>query len=569
MDKVINLFKNKGKIIFSIITNILCLIVYMCMFKPAYEINDDMPMYLLSVGAFGESNPYMIFSHYLLGTIQQGLLLITDSIKWYSLMQYAFVLIAFICMGYLLLEKWGYIKGAVYILIINVIVGYQAYVRPQFTKVAAIVTITGIVFFYYYYKNEGLKKKAILGAVLALFGSLYRFDMALIVGVIFAAWAVVDNISLYNKEQRKICFKMEYKRVVALLVLAASMLLLYASDGLLYRDEWKSYKKWQRNMAMLTDYGAPDYYQNIELYQILGITEFDMIYYMTFNMGDREQLTDENVQKLVDAKTPRDKSFYANKDIYLEVLKNIRMGIFGLNIIIILSGYYLLFGNGKTRIAIIFNAFTFLLIYYAFTVFSRVFINRVDIGLVYAMLVCMLSFCEYAEYPLFKKKGIFYLQIALSSVFLIYAVKVLDVPAKLSENAQIAELNEMRAGYRALFRELAANSENVYITSIQGMGGELLNAYGVFDVAKEGELKNIYVNGGWCSGAPSSTVVLNNYGIDNGFEDVINCDYAYIVEESTDNDYFKYVRENYTDGNIIIEECGTIGKWHLYQIKTE
>lgn len=561
------MIKKHDILIISTIINIAFLLIYMFVFVPNYEINDDIAIYLLSAGAFGKANSHLVFSHHLLGLLYKWLSFLYDGIKWYSLFQYIGLFLAFESASYLLLDNWGKIKGAIFSCIINILIGYQAYVCVQYTKVAAIVTISGIVFFYYYLKKEGISKKTIFGAVLAIFGSMFRFYMALIVGVLFAVGAIIDNIVLID-ETGRIRIGLETKRVVALSTLAIIMLVLYGADGLFYDKDWKSYKQWQLNMSSLTDFGCPTYAENSELYDSLGISEFDIAYYATFNMGDRDMLTDEVVKQIVDAKSAKDFSWSVNRDAYIDVVKNMKERIFGVTTAFILVLYLFVISDRKSKLIIVANIFTFFCIYYVFTVTGRKFINRVDVGLIYAVMVCLLSFCS--ESVIISKRKWLELSVTFALIpMMLYSYNYLNVKTILAGNDELKNILEQRKEYRELFKQISADSENMYITSIQGMGGEILNAYGIWDTVEEGELGNIYIDGGWCSGAPSAKEGLKRHGLSNGFSDVINADNVYIIEENTDNDYFKYIRDNYTNGSMEVIETGKIGKWSIYQIKSQ
>lgn len=142
----------------------------------------------------------------------------------------------------------------------------------------------------------------IIGMVLCLFGSMIRFQcFALCV-------ALTGGIGVY----RFVCILKnksdQWKKKIGIYLLTFGMVGmlctgLYVFDRMYYAkdEEWVEYLEYNELRSELWDMGFPDYVENQELYEELGISTQDMTYYGKWNI-DTDLLSTETLRKLVAAK---------------------------------------------------------------------------------------------------------------------------------------------------------------------------------------------------------------------------------------------------------------------------
>lgn len=190
---------------FAILINIVVLLLAVFLFRPFFEESDDVSMALIVEGAQGQPSPYQVFTNIILGNVVCAFQSVIPAVRWHSVFQYVFLLLANTTFSYILTgRKNGKLMAALYLM------GsfYETYVALQFTKTAAVITAIGFLILFYVVsdRNQDNKEKRLLtiSAYLCLCYAMFlRIEAFLLGTLIIGIFGVVTVVKDWiNRELR-------------------------------------------------------------------------------------------------------------------------------------------------------------------------------------------------------------------------------------------------------------------------------------------------------------------------------------------------------------------------------
>ena len=191
--------RKAGAVWFSCFFNLAVLAGMMLLLRSTFETNDDISISMIVNGAWGVHDPHVICQNYLLGLLYSLFYRIGHGrIPWYAIIQFAAIFAALTTVTWVWFQKLQ--RAQVWLVngILLIYFGYECYIRMQYTKTAGIMMAAGaLLLFYEVEKEKAFVRGMIWGIILAVAGSLYRFEEAAICCVLMA------GIGLYFLMTRK------------------------------------------------------------------------------------------------------------------------------------------------------------------------------------------------------------------------------------------------------------------------------------------------------------------------------------------------------------------------------
>lgn len=557
--KKINLWieKNKDKLWFSILLNIIILSFLLLIFGPVYEENDDTAILGIASGLKGVRDSHLVFINYFWGWILRMLYGVDQSIPWYAVMQYALLFIAFVGITYILIKLLKQSSYLWLILIFLLVFSYEGYVQVNFTKTAGIVAAAGFTLLFWTLFQEKISLGIyITGFLLALIGSMYRYNQFFCEAVLFTGLGVYFLLFL-RYECDKGCIRRLLTCVGTFLFLLLVVFGVRKVDRMMYAsEEWSYYLEYNSARAELLDYGFPDYYENEEACKELGIDEtaYQLLKYWTHS--DSEKITADTLKQLGELK--EEKSI--NVELIKKFVKKVSKGLLQMNVFwcfVFIAVWWLFRGKHGIRqfCTLFYEAFVGIVVYFYLFYRGRCLINRVDVGIwIAASIVLFWMFNSEKEMIRHKWGALIFTLMALVSM---YAWK---------DNWRINQTNltERARLHQTALEEIHADTSHLYLTRYKTVS--YAKAYSVWDSIPFGLGSNTYPLGGWTSQTPVYLSVLDEYDIDNPFRDMINNEKVYLVDsdiESTMN----YIHTWY-DAEAEAVYVKTLGKYPVYQIQS-
>ena len=80
--------KRRNRIILALAINVLFLLLYLLLYSPAYEVNDDCGLNNIVSGVKGVRDPHMIYINYYAGVFIAQLYALAPAVAWTAILQY-------------------------------------------------------------------------------------------------------------------------------------------------------------------------------------------------------------------------------------------------------------------------------------------------------------------------------------------------------------------------------------------------------------------------------------------------------------------------------------------------
>lgn len=519
--------------------NIIFFIIYTCVFTPLHESNDDIAISFMLEGVYGEASPYVVYQNFLWGKFVMLFYSLIPTVKWYMILMYLMLFLSFLSIVYVLLRVQGKKMGLVSSIALLLFCGYQSYVMFQYSRIAPMATAAGLVLLFYMIEHADEKMEkivcCIVGVILAIWGSLIRFQMFAVAVVLVGGAIGLHRVWKIFRQKDADWLKQIGVYVVVFGTVGVLSLTAYVVDRVKYssNETWNAYTKFNEVRTELWDYGFPDYYANQAAYQELGISQNDIVYYLSWNM-DEEIMTTEYLQMIADLKP--EKSF--NVGAFLSIFPMNFLGI----------GVFLLFGllsvlvivlNWKNIYFVVFEFATIMAFEAYFFYINRYGIARVDWAMwMVALVALMYAISE--SFVKFQKKS---WKVSVAMIVLVSALFTVDyarTPIVLDGTV---------GSSKEFYEEITEDKEHLYI--MLSSSPRMYYAYDFWEPCEKGDLSNVYNAYGWEFNVPIKQAVRENYGIHNIYRDSINNENVYFA---TDIQYIQlqnYIQENY-DANAIL-----------------
>ena len=199
--KVNKLVTDNAFIIAVVLSSILFLLS--TLIQPSYESCDDVMMEYQVYGVgYGHGTSFLVFINRILGY----------GIHWFSkaipmINSYFFIHILTCLLSNVMISSVLFKKNGIYGIVPIILIfaaDFECFYSVQFTKTASIASVAGILSVLYYLKNRK-KPVIIVGAILMLLGSMYRFWSFGVVALLMLSIVISEGIELLKtrKEQVK------------------------------------------------------------------------------------------------------------------------------------------------------------------------------------------------------------------------------------------------------------------------------------------------------------------------------------------------------------------------------
>lgn len=552
------MMQKKKDLLIAFVINLIWVMGIRLFFHSFFESNDDVAMAYFVEGAYGQPSSYLVFQNIVIGKIMSSLTYLLPTVKWYAVVYFAFMCGAYTAISYVMIRIRGRVNGIVSTIFVIIFLGYQTYVIVQFTRVAAIVSTGGLVLLFWCIEYAETKAEKIIcgicGMLLTLLGSMIRFRMFCICVLFFAVLGLV-RLFFMIKEERGF-----YKRLVSYAVIFGSMLIIVFvfrwTSGFIYDQsgDWKEYSEYNELRSELWDYGFPDYAENEELYERLGISYSDLKYYLTWNM-DVERLDMETLRQLVEAKPPKQLSVDVIKS-FLELYPKafFPYSLFWCYVVIaVLSVIY----KPRNAIVVILQLITVMTIEFYLYFQERYGLPRIDVCLWMAPLITVLYLIPQNSGKLKRMET----KLGIAATIIILALN-----AKTFSNDISSEYPD-RSNFKNFFRMISENEKDLYVFTMESGDYRLSKVYNFWEVSQRGIASNVYHTGGWEIKCPITNSVLETHDVTNIYKDSIDNPHIYFVSMDDAEITEAYIQRHY---NPEAKFClvNEIDGQAIYQIKT-
>ena len=553
------LHRQTSTVWFACVFNLTVLVLMLLILRPGYETNDDISISMIANGAWGVRDMHVICQNYLLGKLYN--LFYTAGhgmIPWYVILQYAFVFSALTTVTCVLFRR---LKGEQAFLVNGILLlyfGYECYIRMQYTKTAGIMLGAGAFLLFYEMEKKKINRKAVVwGILLAVTGSLYRFEETAVCCVLIAGIGLnfLLNLRQWGEQKRKrLLTLLGVFGLTGILMVGCELMdqRLYASD-----PDWDAFMQYNEYRSNLTDYSIPAFADFEEEYKEMGISKTAYKIFRTgLNFYDPDVYSLDTLKKM-DELRPRNNLSRALAENFL---KEFPVGYIKIPVFLgflTLAFLWLFWKKDQKKVWLVagYEILAMGLIDFYLYYQGRYLENRVEVGMWFAISLVVIW--------LYDQKKI---QVSRQLVWLMLGCVLIANQGSWKSRWKV--LSEQDARDQAYLKEsfegaVSVDPDGLYLAKL---GTISYNSFGIFSAVPEGTFENVVWYGGWEMGNPLWKKKLAEYNITNPYRDLIDQEHVYIVDNKIDLT-LKYIKEYYQE-NVEAELVKESGNVKVYQIKS-
>ena len=277
----------------------------LAIFTPRFETNDDAGMNALVAGRLYVDGPdeHLIYSNILIGMALKGLYQSAPNVPWYGGYLFLTASLSLAAVAYVCLGARISTLGICVTAVILCLVGAPFLIVLQFTRVAFLATLAGLLLLAGIVRDGKSAVHALWAMPFLLAGALIRIDSLLL--------AVVVLLPLVGWMLWQARFQTGARGAIAVLALgiAVGFGLVRVNDWYYARDEaWRDFYKFNALRVAFTDYGRAEYTAvTAPVFSKVGWTRADVDLLREWCFLDRERFNIQTLQTVLDGLTSTEK----------------------------------------------------------------------------------------------------------------------------------------------------------------------------------------------------------------------------------------------------------------------
>ena len=524
--------------------NALFLALMLSCFSPRFETNDEVLMSKFVDGQMGEKSAYIPFINIVLGFLLKCLYALAgDNLNWYSISQYALMFLGFSAVTWVLLRRFPPLPALCMSALILMTVGMNAYLYPAFSKVSAVAAAGGLSLMLHAKGIDGETRTSplVMGFILAVLGYLWRFEEFFGVAALMAPAGLAALLGIWKACGKKTAgerLRRLWLYVRPFLLLLAATLLLFGFDRFMWtRGDYGYFTRYNDARSLLVDYGElPDYQEMQEVYDSLDMDENAVYFLKNWSFYDTEKFSLEQIKAVLEARNEliSRKSVGECLGVFLdEAVPGLAKTLaFYAPALMLLLWFACGCRSLRHWLGLGLSLGFFGIIYLLMIYQNRYLANRIDMGLLLALALTM-SFIMDGK-KLEKEKALCSILAALALFIGLYMNKNVCL---FSGQYSVEDKSSQKAAVELLLED----KEHVYLCKVWSMDHEI---YGPLETAPEGFADRIVLLGGWSLYHPSIEHVLEKYGIENPYPDMIDNPQALLIDKDVERTV-EYLRKYY------------------------
>lgn len=531
------LHRQTSTVWFACVFNLTVLVLMLLILRPGYETNDDISISMIANGAWGVRDMHVICQNYLLGKLYNLFYTVGHGmIPWYAVLQYTFVFSALTTVTCVLFRRLQSEQAFLVNGILLLYFGYECYIRMQYTKTAGIMLGAGAFLLFYEMEKEKIRWKAVVwGILLAVTGSLYRFEETAVCCVLVAGIGLyfLMNLKQWGEQKKKrLLTLLGVFGLTGILMVGCEILdqRLYASD-----PDWDAFMQYNEYRSNLTDYSIPAFADFEEEYKEMGISKTAYKIFRTgLNFYDPDVYSLDTLKKM-DELRPRNNLSRALAENFL---KEFPVGYVKITVFLgfLLLAFLWLFWRKSEKQVWLVAAYEILamgLIDFYLYYEGRYLENRVEVGMWFAISLVVIWCLDSAKMHLNRQLVL----IALGCLLIANQSTWKSRWRGLSEQ-EVRDQKYLREGFEDI---VSVDPDGLYLAKL---GTITYTGYGMFSPVPEGTFENVVWYGGWEMGNPLWVDKMAEYHVTNPYRDLIDQEHVYIVDDKI-NLTLKYIKEYY------------------------
>ncbi len=565
-------YEGKKKVIIDVLiaallTAVFAIIAYL-LYSYTYGVNDDAFIGSVLMGSLtGSPDAHVVYIKYPLASVLVFLFKIFPAVNWhYALLIACFIICVFLVNFRIFsnIKKWinKFIFSVIFMLCFWFCLAKQI-TMIHYSMCAGVLTGTAI-FWFITIKHESSKLNLALNYITALLLLFTAYGLRS--RTVFMLMPLAAVALIYKLIKAKPIFTK--KNIIRWIIFPVVLFVGIGGIEVLHNanyksDAWQEFLKFNDARTTIYDfYGLPEYEENKELYNDLGVDKTRQYmyeqYYLEFTDGTSNDMLGSVASyqvKKVKKALPFGKRIAKTikelpKNLFAKEYQPI--SIFVICLFVALIVLSIIFKKNRTLLFLIL-AFIATLIPWGYMIYMNKPVSRVTYGIWVANLVTMIGLLidnsDEIRKMLSKVREIKFANYTKIIVSVVIALALLLGIGLNYKKVQKYVNNSIKSGQVRIALEnwCKENPENLYIYETQ-----TFNTIGYDMKSMKGKFSNIVWPGGWCAKMANLESIWPKLGIDNLEKDIAQKDNIYLVSYSDiDMSYWEnFYQANYKKGNL-------------------
>ena len=501
-----NKHKNRIMMLTAIVIAVTTAFLTINTYGIRFQTNDDATLSNIAAGAYGSDTLHMVYVNVIFSALLRPLYAVCQT-NWYVIVQLFFVVVSIAVIGYILMKKLGMLCGSVMMLALMMGFAMDVFYTFQYTECGFIVLTAGLLLIV---DNLGqINKSTLAGIVLALIGSLIRWDVFYAVGGLSGPLLLYRFFPL-DKAGKK-------KAVITMCLLFAATFGAKTVDIVAYKadDGWDEFRKYNEVRTAYSDYKV--YSLTAENpFEQYGITDADYTMLSYWNYYDEEKFTIE----LLDTISQGNQQITAAElmDKTFERIKNMLKGDTYRWMFLLVAALSLVSLRPRWSGGVMITVWGLYGVLMLYLVYRMRITSWVELGLIWTVSVFVL-YCI-SQSKINSALNFLAMTAVLGAIICIslpvYKQLYIDYPNYV-EWAQLEE---------PYFAAMTQDKENLYLIATQSINPAA--GYDVMNPRGKDFFSNIVAYGGWLSRAPHRDKALADYGLTRPLVDAVDNPNVYL-----------------------------------------
>lgn len=532
--------KHNNKLLIIMLINFLIFFIANTLFDVKYEQVDDFIIYNLYSGLDGTYNLHGVYIHPFICLVISILYRIISFINWHSIFLLSMQFICFTLIGYTIMKKNNNSMALLIYAIFASIFYTTLLMLIQYTSVSALLISTAFFLLVDLLEKEENKSKIYKIVIFCLFtiGIMMRMQSLLIVLPFMGVYYLIYLIEFVKKEKTKENIFRITKYYIGYVLIT---IVVFISYNLYYNMNplYKEYMEFNDMRTYLHDIAYVDYEENKEIFDEIGWSANDYYLFYTFDFGDEDKYSKENLKKIYDYKIQKDGKYNFDKKIseieadFESDTCDVNTYIFILFITIFIISLWNKSDMKRSILIFIATISMHLLFIIIGRNMLRVIIPEYILGTALMIYNLEIPNKQYLKFDIEK----------LATIFITLVIFVTVSGTKYQYGYELDDY----LNYQDLIEYTNENRQNVYLYTVPSLQFRYY-AYSVYEMPPKGAFSNLRVLGGWDMYTQNYYDFKNRYNLEGKMIDFLK-DNVYLIDGDVYWSGIKY--ENYKE-NIAV-----------------
>lgn len=530
------------------------------MIHPArFETNDDPAIAAIAYGVNGEYDSHLIFINIIWGKLLTSLLSAYPDVAWYPILECAVIAVSFAAIFFVFFQRFGIRNAWIPIFLLAFYFGSQYFTILQFSRTAGIACTAGMLLLLYSAESSKRWPSVIIGLMLCVVGSFYRFDVFEMLLIPFCGAGAFAVFSYLKQREWLSIFRIML--FFGLMLLLCSIFNAYDENCYSEDPNWSDFREFNTLRSELLDRGFPDYDKNEELYESLNISKDDLILFTNWDFDDPDIFNIDSMRKLVAAKEK------IEIDLSYSYLHRLVPQLFEYSFMqcfVVAAVLCLLFSEKGTLSLLLYELLALFGIEFYFLFIGRLgvstisLLSRLDVSLILAATVVVMYF-GFSTRVYLKKR----ITLALVAAMIAGTALINQEDRNLIGIAT----NDYVERERQAFSDMHEDTEHLYAYSTLAFNDLGL----IWSPRALGSRSNSIALGGWKTHTHTRQYVMDAYGISNPFRDVVDNPSMYFMAapNSEMELQIRYIRNHYEPNAQAIQIRRIANTYSVYRVVSE